>query len=74
VLGAEGGRQPDVGQGGQGVEGVGQIARDRGRMGQQRDAFARQGRAQGGVGEEAVEAGWIMVASEGKARAKYQRW
>ncbi|ENO77337.1 sulfate transporter [Thauera sp. 63] len=55
VLRAEGGRQRDVGQRGQGVERVRQVAGHRGRMGEQGDTLARQWAAQCGVGEQAVE-------------------
>ena len=56
VLRAEGGSQPEVGQGGQCVERVGEVGGHRGRMGEQRNAAAGQRAAQGGVGEQAVNA------------------
>ena len=56
VLRAEGGGELDVGQGRQRVERVRQVARHRRRMGEQGDAAAVERRAQGGVGEQAVDA------------------
>ena len=56
VLRAEGGGQFEVGQGGQRVERVGEVGGDRGGMGEQGDAAAGERRAQGGVGEQAVDA------------------
>ena len=56
VLRAEGGAQLDVGQGGEGVERMRQVGGDRGRVGEQGDALAGQRAAQGGVGEQAVDA------------------
>ena len=73
VLGPEGRRQLDVGQGRQGVDGVLQIAGDGGRMGEQGDPLARQGAAQGRVGEEAVETELDHGVGAGKARAKPSR-
>ena len=56
VLRAEGGGQLEVGQGGEGVERMRQVGRHRSRVGEQGDAAAGQRAAQGGVGEQAVDA------------------
>ncbi len=55
VLRAEGCRQLDVGQRGERVDGMDQVARRRGRVGEQRYAAAGERAAQRGVLEETVE-------------------
>jgi len=55
VLRAEGSAELKVGQGGEGVERVRQVARHRGRVGEQGEAAAGQRAAQGGIGKQAVE-------------------
>ena len=56
VLRAEGGGELDVAACGQRVERMGQVGRDRSRMGQQRNAPAVKRRAQSGFGDKAVDA------------------
>ena len=56
VLRAEGGGELDVAARGQRIERMGQVCGDRGRMRQQRDALALERRAQGGFGEQAIDA------------------
>ena len=56
MLWAKGGAELHVGQGGEGVEAVGEVAGDRGGVRQQGHTSAGQRRAQGGVGKESVKA------------------
>ncbi len=56
MLRPEGGRDPDVAAGGERIERVGQVLRDRRRMRQQGHTPALEWRAQGGLGEEAIDA------------------
>ena len=56
VLRAEGGAERQVGQGGERIERVGEVAGDRGRVGKERDPATGERAAQLGIGEQAVEA------------------
>ena len=78
MLRAEGGAQIDVGQGHQRVERMGEVGRYRGRVGEQRHAATGQRAAQGGVGEQAVDAelnGLGHVSQGFRASVKlWRRW
>ncbi len=74
VLGAEGGGQVHPGQGGQGVQRMGQVRGDRGRMGQQRHAPSFQRRPQGGVGDEAIDAELHASSGARTSQTKPSQW
>jgi hypothetical protein len=74
VLGSDGGGELQIRQGGERVQRMGQVVGHRSGMGQEGDAAAGQRGAQGGVGDEAVEAelhGRCIAAS---SRAKQSAW
>ena len=70
VLRAERGGELDVAAGGQRIERMGQVARDRGGMGEQRHAPALQRRAQGRVGEQPVDAEFHGASAVGSSQRK----
>ena len=70
VLRAERGADPDVAERHQRVERMRQVARDRSRMGEQRDTRAFERRTQGRLFEKAVDAEFHRANAAGSSSAK----
>ncbi|MCY1554720.1 hypothetical protein D9M68_913080 [compost metagenome] len=65
MLRAEGGRELHVGQGGERIERMGEVAGDRGGVGEQGDPSAGQWCAQGGVFQKTFDAEFHAEVSGG---------
>ncbi len=69
VLWTEGGSKPHIGEGGESVQGMDELARDRGRVRQQGDAPAMQRDAQLAFCEQTIKAGLHVQVFRSEATA-----